>query len=154
MIQIFIEKILYFIILYLYICIILYYYISSGPGTQDKWAQKELRAMASDPDDSNLYNLDDFSGLQNIMTSLLTTVCNSELPSPLQLSSSIYISPIRYHSSLARPSLDAIASHLDDSGLCNLDDLSGFQNITTSLLTTVCNIEWNLCKNLLISQWE
>ncbi len=49
-----------------------------GPGTQDKWAQKELRAMASDPDDSNLYNLDDFSGLQNVTSSLLTTVCNSQ----------------------------------------------------------------------------
>ena len=45
---------------------------------QSQRGQRELRSIASDPDDANLFNVVDFDSLQNATGRILEAVCNGE----------------------------------------------------------------------------
>ena len=44
----------------------------------DQFAQRELRGIASDPDDQNLISLNNFTMLPTLLQGLLASVCNSK----------------------------------------------------------------------------
>ena len=50
--------------------------ISVGVALKSKQGQNELRGIASDPDEENVINVNDFGDLYNITTVLLDAVCN------------------------------------------------------------------------------
>ncbi len=52
--------------------------ISVGVSMKSKAGRQELRALANDPDDRNMFNVENFGGLYNLTDTLVAAVCNSE----------------------------------------------------------------------------
>ncbi len=52
--------------------------ISVGVNIKSNFGRQELRALATDPDERNMFNVQNFAALYNLTDNLVAAVCNSE----------------------------------------------------------------------------
>ena len=53
--------------------------IAVGVNIKSNFGRQELRALASDPDEYNMFNVENFAALYNLTDNLVAAVCNSTL---------------------------------------------------------------------------
>ena len=65
--------------------------IAIGVNMKSKAGREELRALASDPDEYNVFNVNNFTALYGITDNIVAAVCNSEFHSDVEIYP--YLSP-------------------------------------------------------------